>query len=141
MNRTGIIFALIASIAWGLVYNLDQKILLKSSPITMFFVGSIINIVVFVPLYFFSKEYAKDIISIDKNQFILLLMSQVLVIIAGLAILYAVKYLNAPVASVFEISYPVFVAVFYVMFFNGHLNANFWIGLILMFIGSLIIMR
>ena len=132
---------MIASIAWGLIYNLDQKILLKSSPITMFFVGSIINIMIFVPLYFFSKEYAKDIISIDKNQFILLFASQVLVIIAGLAILYAVKYLNAPVASVFEISYPVFVAIFYIMFFNGHLNTNFWIGLVLMFIGSLIIMR
>lgn len=75
MNRTGIIFALIASLAWGLVYNLDQKILLKSSPITMFFVGSIINIVVFVPLYYFSKEYANDIISMDKNQFILLFVS------------------------------------------------------------------
>lgn len=139
MNYIGIIFALIASIVWGLVYNIDQKILLKSSPITMFFVGSVINIIVLMPLYFISKEAAKDIISVDKNQFCLLFASQVLVIVAGLAILYAIKYLGAPIASVFEISYPLFVAVFYFAFFDGTLNKNFWIGSALIFIGVLII--
>jgi len=139
MNYIGFISALIASVVWGLVYNIDQKILLKSSPITMFFVGSIINIIILVPLFFISKESAKDIISIDRNQFCLLFVSQALVIVAGLAILYAIKYLGAPIASVFEISYPLFVAAFYFSFFGGTLNKNFWIGSTLIFIGGLIV--
>ena len=142
INKTGLLFALIASITWGIVYNIDQKILIKSSPLTMFFVGSIINIIVIFPLYFFYKDSLKDLISIDKNQFILIFIGQILVIIAGLAILYAVKYLDAPVASSLEISYPLFVVFFYYLIFNGTtLSTNFWIGSALIFVGSLFIIK
>ena len=77
----------------------------------------------------------------DRNQFALLFTSQTLVLIAGLAILYAVKYLGAPIASAFEISYPLFVAFFYFTVFNGNLNINFWIGSVLIFAGSVVVMR
>ena len=142
VNYIGLIYVLIASITWGIVYNLDQKILIKSSPLTMFFVGSIINIILLLPLYFYSKDSLKDILSIDRPQFTLIFLSQLLAIVVGLAILYAVKYLDAPVASSLEISYPFFVVFFYYFVFGGtSLSTNFWIGSILIFIGSIFIIK
>ncbi len=143
MNYIGIIYALIASITWGLIYNIDQKILIKSSPLTMFLIGGMMQIIILIP-YAFTQTGSKDISLIlsDKNQLRLLFIAEMLCIVAGVTILYAVKHLNAPLASIFEISYPAFVVIFYVLFFNGNgLNTNFWIGAILMFIGSLVIMR
>ncbi len=140
--RNGIIYALIASISWGLLYNIDQRILLKSSPLTMFLVGGVMQIIVLSP-YIFTNSGYRDISSIltDKSQLYLLFMAETLCIIAGLTILYAVKFLGAPTASVFEISYPLFVALFYYIFFNGNLNSNFWIGAGLIILGSIIIMN
>ncbi len=140
--RNGIIYALIASISWGLLYNIDQRILLKSSPLTMFLVGGIMQIIVLSP-YIFTNSGYRDISSIltDKSQLYLLFIAETLCIIAGLTILYAVKFLGAPTASVFEISYPLFVALFYYIFFNGNLNSNFWIGAGLIILGSIIIMK
>lgn len=142
INNNGIIYALIASVAWGLLYNIDQKILLKSAPLTMFLVGGIMQIIILIP-YAFTDSGHRDIslILTNKNQLYSLFVAEILCIIAGLAILYAVKFLDAPTASVFEISYPIFVALFYYIFFNGNLNSNFWIGTGLIIVGSIIILR
>lgn len=142
-NNIGIIYALVAAVTWGVVYNLDQRILIKSSPMTMFFVGSIINIIVILPLYLYSKEYLKDTLSMDKTQFGLLFLSQIFVIVAGIAILYAVKFLDASMASVLEISYPFFVVIFSVFLFKETSNIYTWFvfGAIMMFIGGIFIIK
>ena len=142
MRKIGIIWALIASITWGLLYNIDQKLLIKSSPLTMFFIGGIMQIIVLIP-YMFTQSGKADIelILSDKTQLGLLFFAEMLCIIAGIAILYAVKNLTAPVASIFEISYPIFVAVFYYLLKNGTLDVKFGVGATFIFIGIIIVMR
>lgn len=139
---TGMLYALTGAIIWGLVYNIDQRILLKTSPLTMFIVGGFMQMIVLMP-YIFTVEGNKDIMSIlfNKNQLFLFFISEMLLIIAGVSILYAVKHLGAPLASIFEISYPLFVALFYVILFDKTLSFKFWIGSLLIFIGSMIIIR
>jgi len=141
-NKIGILAALIASISWGLLYNIDQKILVKTSPLTIFIVGGTMQLILLIP-YIFTKDGHKDILLIlsDNYQLKLLFVSEILCIIAGVAVLYAVKYLTAPIASAFEISYPFFVALFAYLMFNGSISMKLWIGLFLIFIGSLIIIK
>ena len=142
INRIGIVWALLGAIIWGLVYNIDQKVLEKTSPLTMFVVGGAMQMIVLMP-YIFTKQGSEDILTIlkDKNQLMLLFSSEMLLIVAGVAILYAVKYLNAPTAAVFEIIYPFYVALFSYFLFNGRLNTNFIVGSVLIFLGSALIAR
>ena len=139
MNK-GIIWAFIASITWGLVYNIDEKLVLKSSPLTIFLLGNILQTALLIP-YFFSTTWKFDIQTMDWGQFRLLFLNEILYLISGLAILYAIKYLNASTASAIEISYPFFVALFAITIFKGEIDTNVWIGGALIFIGSIIVMR
>jgi drug/metabolite transporter (DMT)-like permease len=143
MKNIGIVWAFIASITWGLLYNFDQKILLKTSPLTMFLVGGIMQILVLIP-YAFTQTGSKDIALIlsDKNQLGLLFIAEMLCVVAGVAILYAVKNLTAPIASIFEISYPLFVMLFaFVIFPNTEFSFKTLLGGAFIFTGSIVLMR
>ncbi len=41
MRNIGVVWALIAAIVWGLVYNIDEKLVLKTNPLTIFLLGNI----------------------------------------------------------------------------------------------------
>lgn len=142
INRTGILWALLASINWGLLYNIDQRLLIKTSPWTMFIIGNSIQIIILIP-YIFTQSGSKDISLLlsDKQQLGLLFISEIICMIAGISILYAVKALNASTAAIFEIIYPAFVVLFAVIFFGGSVDIKFIVGSILVFIGSTVIMR
>lgn len=140
MKNIGIIWALLASLVWGLVYNIDEKLVLKTSPLTIFLLGNLLQLGMLLP-YFFTSTWKTDIQTMGWTQFKLLFIGEILYLISGLAILYAVKYLTAPIASAIEISYPFFVAIFAYTLFKGELNTNVWIGGALIFTGSIIVMR
>lgn len=140
MINKGIIWALVASVTWGLVYNIDEKLVLKSNPLTIFLLGNVLQTALLIP-YFFTSSWKLDIQSMDWSQFRLLFLNEILYLISGLAILYAIKYLNASTASAIEISYPFFVALFAFTLFKGELNLNVWVGGVMIFIGSIIVMR
>jgi drug/metabolite transporter (DMT)-like permease len=140
MKNIGVLWALVASVVWGLVYNIDEKLVLKTNPLTIFLLGNILQLGMLLP-YFFTSTWKNDIKTMDSGQFWLLFIGEILYLISGLAILYAVKYLSAPVASAIEISYPFFVAIFAYFIFKGEINTNVWIGGALIFIGSVIVIR
>lgn len=61
--------------------------------------------------------------------------------LANFFIFSSIQRLGAPTASIFEIAYPFFVAIFTLALFGGDLNLFFWIGGLLMFLGGVIIIR
>ncbi len=142
MNNTGLAFAIGAAIVWGLVYVLDQKILTKASPLTLLFLGSLITAIITLPIVLSNWGSVKLIIFSKGRQILyLIIATQILATLANFFIFSSIQKLGAPTASMFEITYPFFVAIFTLILFGGSLNAYFWIGALFMFLGGAIIIK
>lgn len=142
MNNTGLAYAIGAAVVWGLVYTLDQKILAKTSPLSLLFLGSLITAIITLPIVLSNWGSIKPIISSNGRQILyLIIATQILGTLANFCIFSSIQKLGAPVASIFEIAYPFFVAVFTLILFGGSLNVYFWIGALFMFLGGVIIIR
>jgi drug/metabolite transporter (DMT)-like permease len=138
----GIIYALGAAILWGLVYNFDQKILTKTSPLAILFLGSLITAVITLPFAILNWESIKPALFSENRQFLyFFIATQILVILAEFFIFSSIQNVGASIASFFEIAYPLFVAIFAFIIFDGKLNMYFWIGAVLMFFGGVIITK
>jgi len=142
MKPLGIIFAIGAAVAWGAVYALDQKILVKLSPLTLLIVSSIVTLVICIPLSLWLEPQAmKSFLGSGKTVQVLLLVSTILVIGANYLILSSVQKLGAATASILEISYPFFVVLFVALMFGSQVNASFWVGALLIFAGAATIIK
>jgi len=140
MNK-GYIYAIVASVAWGMAYTLDQKVLERFSPTALLFVHALVTVAVTVPIFFLAPGTARGMLSATKNQWFVALASTLLIIAANWCILASIKMLGASTASVFEISYPLFVVLFSFLVFRTVVTMPFMIGALLIFLGSVIIIR
>ena len=138
MKNIGIVYAILASIVWGLDYVILQKTLVKISPIALLLVQSLITVIVLLPFAFTNFESVR---SLDKTALFLIVLSSITLVLANFLIFSSIKLLGAPMASVIEISYPFFVTLFAFLFFRTPLNWFFFLGAIFIFIGSLIIIK
>jgi len=127
---------LLGAIIWGIHYPLIDKALEKMSMITVMLL-TCVPILVAVPFY-------KDIIIQDYHTFLglnltnKLLISSILFtsISATFLIYFAIGSKNATLASLIEITYPVFVVLFaFIILKENHLNFSIIFGGILVFIG------
>ncbi len=139
--ETGFIYAIGAAITWGLVYAIDQKILSSVPPLTLLFIDSTITAIIMLPFIFFSNGSIKDIVISGKANWALIIISVVLATLANFLIFSGIKNLNASTASIIEIAYPFFVVLFSYVLFRSTPNIYFFIGGILVFIGSVIIIK
>ena len=138
--ETGFIFAIGAAITWGLVYTIDQKILSHITPLTFLFIGSIITPILLLP-FILRNGTLKNALSAGMENSSLIIVSVVLALLADFFILSGIKNLNASTASIIEISYPFFVVFFSYVLFRSMPNVFFLIGGILIFLGSVIIIK
>lgn len=138
MKNIGIVYAILASVVWGLDYVILQKTLVKISPIALLLVQSLITVIVLLPFAFANFE---SIRSLDKTALFLIILSSITLVLANFLIFSSIKLLGAPMASVIEISYPFFVTLFAFIFFKAPLNWFFFLGAAFIFIGSLIIIK
>ncbi len=141
MKIVGFIYAIAAAVTWGLVYVIDQKILDKISPLALLFIGSLITMIVTLPILLFDFRPMRELLGSGRSNLILIFVSVILAALANLFIFSGIKTLGAATASVFEIAYPFFVILFSVLIFKTSLNLYFLIGAILIFTGSLIIIK
>ncbi len=137
----GFIYALGAAVTWGIVYAIDQKILVGVSPMTLLFVNSIIATIVILPFLFFNDGSIKNVLASGGKNLSLIIISVILAALANFLIFSSIKSLNASVASMIEIAYPFFVVLFSYIFFRSVPNLYFFIGGALIFIGSIIIIK
>lgn len=137
----GFAYAVGAAIVWGLVYAVDQKILYGISPLALVFISSILTALMVLPFMFFDSEPIKLFLASGRSTMTLVVVSVLLGFLANFLIFTGIKDLNASTASVIEIAYPFFVALFSYILFRSTPNVYFFIGGILIFIGSMIVIK
>ena len=134
------IYGLIGALVWGLHYNLVGKALTVASPITVLII-QLLPLIVILPLYF--STFLTDLKQIYLSTMDIKISSIVMIftnIIASLALYKAIEGSNATLASLIEISYPVFVALFAIILFKeNHLDWSTVIGGLLVLSGTAII--
>lgn len=141
MELTGIIYSIGAAITWGLVYTIDQKILGGISPITLLFIDSILTFAVIIPFILIDRASIITFVQSGALNIFLVIISLILALVANYFIYSGIKLIGASTASVFEISYPLFVVLFSYLFFRSSMSVSFWIGTGLIFIGSIVILK
>jgi len=139
MINVGFIYAIGAAIIWGLVYVIDQKILHEFSPFAFLFIASLLTTIAMLPFIFWQSNSIKTFLGLGKINLLLIILVVILAICANFLILSGIKSLGSSRASIIEISYPFFVVLFSFIFFRSELNIYFFIGGILIFLGSIMI--
>ncbi len=134
------IAALAAAVVWGVHYPLVDNALRKLSLVTVL-VLTAVPLVLLAP--FFHKTLAADY-EVLKNlgwAGSAPILALAFTSLAGSVLLFmSIDSKNATLASVIEISYPLFVGLFaYLLFRHMHVNASVILGGLLVFAGVVII--
>lgn len=137
----GFICSIGAAILWGMIYTINQKVLLHIAPLTFLFLNSMLSAVLVLPFLLSGKDAIREVFYSGRMNLLLIFTSIVLATIANLLIFFGIKNLDAATASMIEIAYPFFVVFFSYIFFKSTPNLYFFIGGIFIFIGSAIIIR
>ena len=142
INYAGIAYALAAAITWGMVYVFDQRVLTKISPLNWLFIASLIMVIITFPIAILNWESVKNVIFSDNKHVIYFIIgAPILAALAEFFIYSAIQRSGASTAAIFEIAYPFFVAMFALLIFGEKINAYFWLGAVLMFLGAVVITR
>ena len=138
---TGFLYAIAAAVTWGAVYTIDQKVLHNISPFELLFLSSIISACIILPFvwYFEHGNFIGTILAEGKANALLIVLSIVLAMCANFFIYSSIKTLGASTASIIEISYPFFVALFSMLVFRTAPSLALYAGGFCIFIGSAII--
>ncbi len=133
-----IIYAIGASLLWGMTYVLTEQIYKKISVVTTLGISSLITTIVMLLWAYWGGYLKKDLATISgSNHLMWLLVAEAVVLIgAELLIGLSIVEKNATLAGLIEISYPIFIALFaYLLFRENQLNTGTIIGGIIIFIG------
>ena len=137
----GYALAVAASILWGLTYCLDEKVLANLSVFKLYFLHCLCGMLVAGAILLFQGSSIVSLFTFDttRSSVPLMLLTLATATTAALAILSSIQLLGANKSAVLEISYPLFVALFSVLVFQGRLELPVIVGGIFIFIGSAII--
>lgn len=137
-----IIFAVGASLLWGITYVINEQVYRKISLLTSLSLSSFfLFLVTFIAAYF-SNNFNHDISSIlaSKKLLWLVVVETVGLILAELFIAFSITEKNATLSGLIEISYPIFIAIFaYILYRENEVNTGTIVGGSLIFIGVFII--
>ncbi|MFM8414952.1 MAG: EamA family transporter [Planctomycetota bacterium] len=141
MNPTGFALAVLASVLWGLTYCLDERLLESMSVFKVYFLHCLCGTVVAAIILLAQGSTPLSLFTVDPARSSLPMVGVTLVTAtaAALAILSSIRLLGANTSAVLEISYPLFVALFSVLFFNGRLELPVVLGGGFIFLGAAII--
>jgi drug/metabolite transporter (DMT)-like permease len=141
MNYFGFGLAVLASVLWGLTYCLDERLLSSLSVVKLYFLHCLCGVLVAGAVMLLQGASPAALFSIDTSRSSLPLVGLTLLTAtaATLSILGSIQFLGANKSAVLEISYPLFVAFFSVLFFNGQLQLPVVIGGLFIMVGSAII--
>ena len=139
--NAGFMLAVLASVLWGLTYCLDERVLSSLSVFKLYFLHCLCGMLVAGVILLAQGASPAGLFTIDTTRSSLPLVGLTLITAtaAALSILGSIQLLGANKSAVLEISYPLFVALFSVLFFKGQLQLPVVVGGIFIFIGSAII--
>ena len=137
------LFAVLASVLWGVSYTVEERVLRSADPLTVILCHSILSVAVLLPLWFYlnQKGEALQVISNDPQWPRWLLGAFAVGLAANFCIFTSIKLAGSEIAAALEISYPIFTAIFAMILFGRQPTKELLFGGLLIFVGSLIVMR
>ena len=136
MNIPWYLTAIAAALVWGLHYPLIDNALRKLSVMSVLLLTAV-PVLLVAP--WFRRTLVADyrtLAQLSWNDRLPILALGLTSFSASVLLFLSIESKNATLASLIEISYPVFVALFaYVLFREMHLNASVLTGSVLVFLG------
>ena len=133
-------YALLGAIMWGVHYPLLGRVMTVASPLTTVYITIAPLVLAFPFLYKTLSTEVGNVISADISIRISAFIMMFTGIIGTVAVYRAIGASNATVASLIEIAYPIFVALFsYAVFREVHLNWEAALGGVLIFVGTTLV--
>lgn len=136
--------ALCVAIAWGAVYAMTGRLLETFSAYSILVFYSVCTLIVFVPLWIYRGAVQKDWYAFAdatlrvQTTFIL---AGVLTVIASYLLYEAIAEKNATLASMVEITYPIFTIFFaFLLYKEVALTALGFMGVCIVFIGLYLVL-
>ncbi len=135
----GILYALIASILWGIDYAIAEKVFNKYSVYTVLFFELFVGAIIMLLIGY--GDIKQDLVQFKSFSSVSLFAVCCLVFNAGLLfICKSIKDSNATVAGLIEISYPFFIMLSsYILFGENHITKSVLVGAAFIFSGIAII--
>ncbi len=137
-----ILFALGASLLWGLTYVLNEQIYRKISVIGALTITALASFIVMLIVSYSSGILKRDWATITTSRSLtyLIIAEVITFILAELLIGFSITAKSATLAGLIEISYPIFIALFaYILYRENQLNLPTIIGGALIFAGVFVI--
>jgi drug/metabolite transporter (DMT)-like permease len=137
-----VIFAILASVVWGLDYVFAEKLVRKISVSSFIALELFFGFLIALITAIYSNSFKKDFVAVGSSrQLLTLLILGIVSFTAGnFLILNSIASKNATLAGMVEISYPIFIAIFaYLLFKENQLNLATAIGGLLIFAGVFVI--
>lgn len=142
---TWLLYALGAAIIWGINYAVSGRLLERGmSPQTLFLIDMLFGSLAMAALITFSGKWQATVSEVRtaQSEIIWLIIAVAAAVSAGLLIFMSIQAKNATVASLIEVSYPLFTAFFaWILFRQNTINAATVTGALLIFIGVMIVAR
>ena len=137
------IYALVAAVMWGLGYVISEKLLrIGMTPAFMMVISNILMLPVLIAItaYMDHGKGQLQLFAGSKEMILLTLAMSVLVIGGNLLILTSINEKNATLASLIEITYPIFTCLFAWIFLKEtQVNWPLAVGGLLIFSGVCLI--
>lgn len=132
------LYATLASMFWGMVYVIDEQIYKLISVPTTLAIHTAFTAVLLGIIVYFSGSTKADFQTISQSSRLtwLLVAGTAALLIAELFIGYSISAKNATLAGLIEISYPLFIVLFSLLFVGTYaLNTGTFIGGLFIFLG------
>ena len=133
-----VVFALAASLFWGLSYVISEQVYKHISVLSSLALSTLVCGAIMVVVSLATGNLTKDLATVFTNPkvFWLVLAGILILTIAELFIGFSIAGKNATVAGLIEISYPLFIALFsYIIFKEANFNVATALGAALIFTG------
>lgn len=137
-----IVYAMVASMLWGLMYVLNEQVFKTLSISFSYLVTFTAGALVFLILSLQQGVLSRDIQVLMSQRQIqwFLALDIVVFLVAEIFIALSITHKNATLAGLVEISYPVFIAIFaYLIFKQEVLNIGVLAGGLLIFSGIFVV--
>lgn len=138
-------YALAAAVIWGINYAVSGRLLEKGlSPQTLFFVEMVFGTLALALLISVTGRWPGTLAELRgaQSQLPWLVVAIIASISAGLLIFMSIGAKNATVASLIEVSYPLFTAFFaWALFRQNTINAATLFGALMIIAGVVIVAR
>lgn len=135
-------YALGAALIWGVHYNILGKAMTTITPLTAYWLPTVIMT---VGLPFFYKTLAEDFhktLAAPLDVKISVVLISFTSFLASIFLYKAIQEHNPVHASLIEVTFPIFVAIFALILFNeNHFDWKTTLGGILILLGSMLVIQ